>query len=147
MRCPSSNFLASGTSGLTHSVSFKMTKTLRCANLIRWQRSTRPHGALTVTPGFRYFYIYTLNYGGGTDAPELRATGLNLIDIIPSYLGFDIATWIKTKRTEASTKFVFGSRLKKNELGLAIFRDFLPEAVSKALYIVASEPQVVGTGP
>lgn len=43
-------------------------------------------------------------------------------------------------------KFIFGSTLKDNEVGDAVYRDYLPEAMAKGKFIAAPEPEVVGKG-
>ena len=45
-----------------------------------------------------------------------------------------------------STKFIFGSDLKDNEVGKVIFEDFLPHALAEGKYFAAPDPQVVGKG-
>ena len=43
-------------------------------------------------------------------------------------------------------KMVFGTNLlKENEMGPAIFGDFLPKALAQGKYVVAPEPLVLGT--
>lgn len=41
---------------------------------------------------------------------------------------------------------VWGSSLKDNEVGPAIFVDFLPKALAEGKYIPAPEPWIVGKG-
>lgn len=43
-------------------------------------------------------------------------------------------------------KFIFASTLQKNEVGNAIYRDFLPQALAEGKYIVAPQAQVIGKG-
>ncbi|KAI9925537.1 hypothetical protein ASPWEDRAFT_113996 [Aspergillus wentii DTO 134E9] len=43
-------------------------------------------------------------------------------------------------------KMIFANTIKANEVGPAVFRDFLPEALRNGSYRVAPEPLVVGTG-
>lgn len=45
-----------------------------------------------------------------------------------------------------TAKMVFASTLRDNEVGPAIFRDFLPKALAQGLYQVAPEPWVIGRG-
>ncbi len=44
------------------------------------------------------------------------------------------------------SKFIFGSDLKDNEVGPAIWVDFLPKALADGSLIAAPEPEVVGKG-
>ena len=45
-----------------------------------------------------------------------------------------------------STKFIFGSSLKDNEVGKVIFEDFLSQALTEGRFIAAPNPHVVGKG-
>jgi len=45
-----------------------------------------------------------------------------------------------------SSKMIFGSDLKNNEVGKAVWVDFLSEALEKGVYKAAPEPLVVGSG-
>jgi NADPH:quinone reductase-like Zn-dependent oxidoreductase len=47
---------------------------------------------------------------------------------------------------DIQTKFVFGSTLKDNEVGPAIYIDYLPKALANGKYIAAPKPEVVGQG-
>lgn len=42
-------------------------------------------------------------------------------------------------------KMVFGSTLTDNEIGLAIFEDFLPRALAQRKYKVTPKPLIMGT--
>jgi hypothetical protein len=57
-----------------------------------------------------------------------------------------VSIWAKTRLSGVSTKFVWGSELKKNEVGPAIFAEFLPKALENGSYIIAPEPEVIGHG-
>ncbi len=45
-----------------------------------------------------------------------------------------------------STKFIFASDLKDNEVSKVVYVDFLGKALAKGTYIAAPEPEVVGKG-
>ncbi|KAL2012852.1 hypothetical protein VTN00DRAFT_377 [Thermoascus crustaceus] len=45
-----------------------------------------------------------------------------------------------------STKFIFASDLKDNEVSQAIYVDFLPKALAAGTYTCAPDPEVVGKG-
>ena len=53
---------------------------------------------------------------------------------------------IKEVPSGVSSKFVFGNDLKGNEVGPAIWADFLPKALADGAYIVAPDAEVVGKG-
>ncbi|MCJ1431663.1 hypothetical protein MMC27_001018 [Xylographa pallens] len=54
--------------------------------------------------------------------------------------------WLKSKARSIGFKFIFGSTLSENEVGPAIYSDFLPAALERGTYVAAPEPYVVGTG-
>ncbi|EOO00996.1 putative zinc-binding oxidoreductase protein [Phaeoacremonium minimum UCRPA7] len=57
-----------------------------------------------------------------------------------------LSTWRKAKTNGVGYKFLWGSDLMANEVGKAIFEDFLPEALARKQFVCAPEPQVVGHG-
>ncbi len=57
-----------------------------------------------------------------------------------------ISLQIATRRRGITTKFVFGTTLKNNEVGPAIYEDFLPSALAEGRYLAAPPPYVVGHG-
>ncbi|MCJ1413896.1 hypothetical protein MMC32_000221 [Xylographa parallela] len=54
--------------------------------------------------------------------------------------------WIKSKTRSIGYKFIFGSTLSENEVGPAIYSDFLPAALENGTYVAAPEAHVVGRG-
>lgn len=54
--------------------------------------------------------------------------------------------WVKSKTRGIRTSFILGSSLLYNEVGKAIYVDFLPRALAEGTYVAAPEPQVVGKG-
>jgi len=61
-------------------------------------------------------------------------------------LGSGLALAAKTIRAGVRSRAVFGSSLKKNEVGTLIYRDFLPLALAEGRYQAAPKPLVVGHG-
>lgn len=53
---------------------------------------------------------------------------------------------IKSRRNGVSSKMIFGSELIANEIGKAIYEDFLPQALANGTFVPAPEAQVVGKG-
>lgn len=43
-------------------------------------------------------------------------------------------------------KMIWGSSLKNNEVGPAIFEHFLPKTLARGSFVVAPEPWMIGTG-
>lgn len=63
-----------------------------------------------------------------------------------SFISFSISTFIKSKARGIRYKFIVGDSLIHNEVGKAIYVDFLPKALAEGTYIAAPEPHVVGKG-
>ncbi|CAM0139048.1 hypothetical protein VKS41_003643 [Umbelopsis sp. WA50703] len=82
----------------------------------------------------------------GPGGPKGPPTGLNLVQMMGSMVYHNVSIWTKTRLSGVSTKFVWGSELKKNEVGPAIFAEFLPKALENGSYIIAPEPEVIGHG-
>ncbi|KAI9835646.1 MAG: hypothetical protein M1838_005236 [Thelocarpon superellum] len=53
---------------------------------------------------------------------------------------------ITTKLRGIRSQFIWGGTVIFNEVGPAMFKDFLPKALAEAAYVPAPEPQVVGEG-
>ncbi|OJJ50607.1 hypothetical protein ASPZODRAFT_126499 [Penicilliopsis zonata CBS 506.65] len=63
-----------------------------------------------------------------------------------TYMSWILINTIKSKFTGVRYKFIFGSTLAFNEVGKAMFQDFLPDALAKGKYIAAPDPMVIGKG-
>lgn len=62
------------------------------------------------------------------------------------FISFSISNFVKSKLRGIPTNFIFGSTLAHNEVGKAIYVDFLPKALAQGTFVPAPDPQVVGTG-
>ena len=62
------------------------------------------------------------------------------------FIGFSAGLWIKAKRNGARTAFIFGDTLADNEVGPAIYEEYLPKALADGSFRPAPEPEVVGHG-
>ncbi|KAG2178178.1 hypothetical protein INT43_003431 [Umbelopsis isabellina] len=82
----------------------------------------------------------------GPGAPKGPPTGLNLVRMMGTMIYHNVSIWTKSRLAGVSSKFVWGSDLKKNEVGPAIFAEFLPKALESGSYIIAPDPEVVGHG-
>ncbi len=74
--------------------------------------------------------------------PEKFAT----ITIIYAFLSFSIWCWFASRARQIRTVYIFGDTLFSNEVGKAIYEDFLPAALANGSYIAAPDPHVVGKG-
>ncbi|CAM0139049.1 unnamed protein product [Umbelopsis sp. WA50703] len=79
-------------------------------------------------------------------APNSKSTGLGLIPLVGHFIASNVSTRMKSILTGVSTKFVNGTALRKDEVGPAILRDFLPKALETGQYICAPDPEVIGHG-
>lgn len=77
---------------------------------------------------------------------QIPPTGLNLVSFILRFLWFKISTFMKCKVKGVDYKFIWGDDVMDNEVGRAIYSDFLPNALAEESYVCAPEPVVVGTG-
>lgn len=53
---------------------------------------------------------------------------------------------LRARSRRIRTTAIWGSTLKNNEVGPAVYVDFLPQALADHRYQAAPEPHVVGTG-
>jgi NADPH:quinone reductase-like Zn-dependent oxidoreductase len=77
---------------------------------------------------------------------KLPPKGLDLVRFLFSLLSFFASTWVKCKIKGVKSNMVWGTDLMENEVGKAIYEDFLPDALREGRYVAAPEPQVVGKG-
>ncbi len=71
---------------------------------------------------------------------------LHLIALISRMLRATAALQLRSRRRGIRTTAIWGSTLKDNEVGPAIYIDYLPKALADHRYQAAPEPHVVGTG-
>lgn len=82
---------------------------------------------------------------GGANLPSEGGIGfLTIARLSFDMISTNLSVRYKKMRTGVSGKFVWGSDLKKTDLGNAIFGEFLPKALAEKSYIAAPEPDVVG---
>jgi len=65
---------------------------------------------------------------------------------ILTFMSFMASTTVKSKFRGIGWKFVNGSDLAHNEVGKAIYADFLGQALEKGVYQCKPDPMVVGDG-
>ena len=78
--------------------------------------------------------------------PQTMPKHFVLLTIAASYMTGMANIWVKAKTGGVRTAFIYGSSLLYNEVGKAIYVDFLPRALAEGSYVAAPEPQVVGKG-
>jgi NADPH:quinone reductase-like Zn-dependent oxidoreductase len=75
-----------------------------------------------------------------------RARLARLVPLLARLVWAQTALLLKARRWGVRTKPIWGSALKDNEVGPAIYDDFLPKALADGSYIPAPDPLVVGAG-
>ena len=78
--------------------------------------------------------------------PQTPPKHFVVLSIAASYMSGMANIWVKSKTRGIRTNFIFGSTLLYNEVGKAIYVDFLPQALAEGTYIAAPDPYVVGKG-
>ena len=78
--------------------------------------------------------------------PQKPPKNFMLLSIMASYIPGMANIWVKSKTRGIRTNFIFGSTLLYNEVGKAIYVDFLPKALAEGVYVATPEPHVVGKG-
>jgi NADPH:quinone reductase-like Zn-dependent oxidoreductase len=69
-----------------------------------------------------------------------------LIPTLARLIAANVSLAVSARMRKIGMKFIWGGALMDNEVSLAIYRDFLPEALSEHRYAAAPEPLVVGHG-
>ena len=80
------------------------------------------------------------------NAPSGGRRAIWLIPVIARMIASNLSLTLKSRMRRIRTKFIFGSSLLANEVGPAIYVDFLPKALASGAYIAAPDPIVVGRG-
>ena len=78
--------------------------------------------------------------------PQPPPKNFVILSTMVSYMSGMATIWVKSKTRGIRTNFIFGSSLLYNEVGKAIYGEFLPRALADGTYVAAPEPQVVGKG-
>ncbi len=77
----------------------------------------------------------------GEDRPRFA-----LPRLLARLVAANVSLQMRTRPRGISSKFIFGTSLKDNEVSTAIYQDFLPSALAEGRYTAAPEPSVVGHG-
>ncbi|KAK1845867.1 zinc-binding oxidoreductase [Colletotrichum chrysophilum] len=57
-----------------------------------------------------------------------------------------VIVFVKSKLNGVGNKFIWGSDVIESEVGEAVYRDFLPEALEQGRYVPAPKPRIIGQG-
>ncbi len=84
---------------------------------------------------------------GPVSLSDLGSGGpLDMLRVMPKMLLSNVATARKARRLGVRHKFIFGGSLADNEVGPAIYVDFLPKALADGRFAAAPPALVVGQG-
>jgi NADPH:quinone reductase-like Zn-dependent oxidoreductase len=75
-----------------------------------------------------------------------RGRLLRLVPLMLRLAGGQVALMTRARRRGIRMKAIWGGTLMDNEVGPAIYADFLPKALADGRYVPAPEPLIVGTG-
>ncbi|RDW77090.1 zinc-binding dehydrogenase-1 [Coleophoma cylindrospora] len=77
---------------------------------------------------------------------EFPTSAIGWLPIGLSMVRSRVSEAIRCKINGIGTNFVFGTDLMRNEVGPAVWQDFLPKALAQGKFVPAPEPLVVGKG-
>jgi NADPH:quinone reductase-like Zn-dependent oxidoreductase len=80
------------------------------------------------------------------DLPPFPKGGLDMVPFLFSFLSLSISTKIQKTVKGVQIKFINGDDLVANEVGPAIYKDFLPKALQDQTFVPAPKARVVGKG-
>jgi Zinc-binding dehydrogenase len=70
-------------------------------------------------------------------------SALKMVSMISSFAVAGTKTFVKAKRCGIGYKMIFGTTLAFNDVGKAIYEDYLPKALERGTFVCAPEPLVV----
>ncbi|GJC88998.1 dehydrogenase azaJ [Colletotrichum liriopes] len=80
----------------------------------------------------------------GAGKPPTSMAGL--VSMIWALTSENVTATVKGKLSGVRSKFIWGSDVMANEVGAAIYQDFLPGAMAQGLFVPAPKAEVVGHG-
>jgi len=122
-------------------------------DMIKALKGKKTAGALTMGEGAAVACMKILDQSEGDKFISMATYPLPTDAENLSFLTtiYTMGTWMTSFKTKGLLKgiksnFIFSSSICTNEVGAAIFRDFLPRALEAGALVPAPEPQVVGEG-
>jgi NADPH:quinone reductase-like Zn-dependent oxidoreductase len=114
-------------------------------------------GALAIATGSAGLCLDVVHACPGDKFVALAAAPVSLTDfgsggvfqilrLMPQMAGSTLSTALKSRTRGIRTKFIFGGSLADNEVGPAIYVDFLPQALADGRFVAAPPALVVGAG-
>lgn len=87
-------------------------------------------------------FVFMVSYPMPRSEPKRFAT----FHMIVCFISWNVRWWVKSKLQEVGSKSVFGSSMVYNEISLALFEQYLSDAMAEGKSVAAPEPCVVGVG-
>jgi NADPH:quinone reductase-like Zn-dependent oxidoreductase len=81
-----------------------------------------------------------------TKVAKGKGSMLTVLRLMPGMLAGNLTVALKARRLGVPNKFIWGGSLAGNEVGPAVWADFLPKALADGRYVAAPPPLVVGAG-
>ncbi|GKT51118.1 dehydrogenase azaJ [Colletotrichum spaethianum] len=80
----------------------------------------------------------------GPGKPPSSMTGL--VSMIWALTAESVSATVKGKLSGVRSKFIWGSDVMANEVGVAVYQDFLPDAMAQGKFVPAPKAEVIGKG-
>lgn len=116
---------------LAGAIAFGATSAASCVRIVRECRGKKFVALATAPVSFEHL--------GDPDRGRFAFPRL-----LARLIGANIALQFAARTRGVGLKYIFGTTLKANEVGTAIYRDFLPAALAEGRYLAAPKPLVVG---
>lgn len=124
------------------------------ADIIRAFNGKTTAGALSIGHGSADLCLDILNKCTGDKVLSMASYPIPspppkrcvLLALAASYISGMANIWVKSKMRGIRTAFIYGSTLLYNEVGTAVYVDYLPQALAEGTFVPAPEPHVVGKG-
>jgi len=87
-------------------------------------------------------FVSMVSYPAPRTEPKRFAT----LQRIACFISWNVRWWLKSRLQGVRSKFVFGSSVVYNDISLALFERYLPDAMAEGKFVAAPEPYVVGVG-
>ena len=89
---------------------------------------------------------FVANASAPVSLASLPDSGGMSLSMIARFLAYNVSMAIKSRTRGVRAKFIMGDSLASNEVGRAIYADFLPGALADGRFVAAPDPIIVGQG-
>ena len=112
-------------------------------------------GALAIATGSTGFCIDIVAASKGDKFVAVAAgpisltelvSGVSMLRLMPGMMASNLSNAVKSRIGGVRTKFIWGGSLVDNEVGPAVYVDFLPSALADGRFVAAPPAEIVGAG-